>query len=411
MTAQTIDQDEVRSLQVVRELMPWREQLATRFGTAHGNSHLQLLDVLIVMLAGFFNPLVRSTRLLEALSSQQWMNDLTGLTRVPKSTLSDALARFDPEQLRPLIKQLADRVPALTRRDADLASITRRIIAADGSFFQTGVEVAWALCSGGSPKRRNQVRWNLQLDIDSFTPVDSDISGGDDGSEPKALLRRLRPNVVYVLDRNFRSYQLINGILNIGSSFVMRVRDDTRLTVQQTMALDAKDVEAEVRSDERVCFAGATDPANGDYRSFSDTPPTQILRRVTVWDQNNKKPVVLLTDLLDVPAYVIGTLYRSRWQVELFFKWMKTYVNFNHLISHHPNGVKMQFYVAVIATLLLYLHTGRRPSKYAFFWLASVAAGQATFEQMQEALARIEREKELERARRKRAAERKKIGA
>jgi hypothetical protein len=89
---------------------------------------------------------------------------------------------------------------------------------------------------------------------------------------------------------------------------------------------------------------------------------------------------------------------------------MKSYASFDHLISHHPNGVTFQFYVAVIATLLLHLATGRRVSKYSLFWLGSIAAGQATFEQMQLGLARIEREKELERNRKKKAAARKKIG-
>ena len=149
-----IEQDAVRSLAVVRQLLPWRGQLATGFGTDHGNADLQLIDVLIVMLAGFFNPMVRSQRLVEARSSQAWMADLTGVDRIPKSTLSDALARFDPEQLRPLIKDLAARVPALGRRDADLAAVTRRIVAADGSNFRAAGEVAWAMLSGGAAARR-----------------------------------------------------------------------------------------------------------------------------------------------------------------------------------------------------------------------------------------------------------------
>lgn len=88
-----IEQDQVRSLAVVRQLLPWRERLSTGFGTGHGNANLQVIDVLIVMLAGFFNPMVRSQRLIEALSSQAWMTDATGVGRIPRSTLSDALAR------------------------------------------------------------------------------------------------------------------------------------------------------------------------------------------------------------------------------------------------------------------------------------------------------------------------------
>jgi Transposase DDE domain len=411
MPVPAIPEDQIHSLDVVRELLPWRQQLTTAFGTGHGNADLQLIDVLIVMLAGFFNPLVRSQRLIDALSSQQWMLQQTGVERIPRSTLSDGLARFDPRQLRPLIKQLADRVPALGRRDADLMGITRRIVAADGSYFQTAGDVAWAmLARSRAGERRDQIRWNLQLVVDSFSPLDCDISGADDGSEPAAFIRNLHPEVIYVADRNFFSYAFINAVLETGSNLVLRLRKNASFGVIQSLPLSGKDVEANVLSDDIVRFSGAADKSNQDYRSFTGNPPTQLLRRVIVWDEKNQKYVVLLTDLLDVPAHVIAAIYRQRWQVELFFKWIKTYANFDHLISHHPNGVLFQFYVAVIATLLLHLATGRRVSKYTLFWLGSVASGQATFEDMRQGLARIEREKELERARKKKAAERKKIG-
>jgi hypothetical protein len=409
-----IEQQDVHSLNVVRELSPWREQLASGFGTAHGNADLQLIDVLIVLLAGFFNPMVRSQRLVEALSSQQWMQDLTQIQRIPRATLSDALARFDPEQLRPLIKQLAARVPALGRRDVDLQHITRQIIAADGSFFQTAGDVAWAMLSAqksasGSGKRRNQVRLNLQLSVDHFTPLDCDISGDDDRSEPSAFIRNLHPDVIYVADRNFFSYVFINAVFDTGSNLVLRLRKNTVLDINQTLPLSVQDVQAGVTSDELVHFRGANSPRNADHRSFTDKPPARQLRRVIVWDEKNQTMIVLITDLLDLPAHVIAAIYRQRWQVELFFKWLKSYAAFDHLLSHHPKGVTLQFYVAVIATLLLHLATGRRVSKYALFWLASVASGQATFQQMQEGLARIEREKELERARKKKAAAVKKL--
>ena len=408
-----IEQDQVRSLAVVRQLLPWREQLATGFGTGHGNASLQVIDVLIVMLAGFFNPMVRSQRLVEALSSQEWMQGMTGVGRIPRSTLSDALARFDPEQLRPLIADLAARVPALGRRDADLAQVTRRIVAADGSFFTMAGEVAWAMLRGsrGGAKDRDQVRLNLQLEVDSFTPLDCDVSGRDDASEPAAFVRRLHPGVVYVADRNFFSYAFVNAVLGCGSNLVLRVRKNTAFDVDRPLPLEAADVEAGVVGDDLVRFRGATDRSNQDHRSFTDAPPDRTMRRVVVWDERNQTNVVIVTDLLDLPARVIAAIYRHRWQVELFFKWLKCHANFDHLISHHHKGVTFQFYVAVIATLLLHLATGRRPSKYALFWLGCVANGTATFEEMAAGLARVEREKELARARQQRRAAQKKLPA
>lgn len=112
--------------------------------------------------------------------------------------------------------------------------------------------------------------------------------------------------------------------------------------------------------------------------------------------------MVVLTDLHDVPAWVIAEAYRGRWQIELFFKWVKSYAVMDHLLSQHPNGITLQFYITVIATLLMHLATGRQVDKYTMFWLASVANGQATWEEARAGIARVQREKELERARRQR---------
>lgn len=399
-----VAEDQIHSLAVVRTILPWREYLTGAIGSDHGNAKLQLLDVVIVMLAGFYNPLVRSQRMLDALSSQTWIKTKTGIERIPRSTFSDAIKRFDPEALRPLIAQLVARVPMLGKRDADLQSITRQILAADGTYLNLPGEVAWALQNrrGNTSKKQSRIRVNLQLEIESFTPVDCDISGGDDASEPAAFKRRLRPGVIYVADRNFIHYGFLSAVLEIDSNFVVRLKKNNLFDVQEVRELSARDKECGVLSDEIGILPGPRSKGNADCRSFTARPPTQQLRRVTLWDERNGCEVLLLSDLLDVPAYVIAALYRNRWQIELFFKWLKCFAAFDHAISHNPEGVTLQFYVAVIATLLLHLCTGRRVSKYALFWLGSVAAGQATFEEMQRGLERIEREKQLERERLKR---------
>lgn len=391
---------------IVRRLAPWRKHLDGKFGTAHGNASLETMNVVTVMLAGFFNPMVRSQRLLEALSAQRWMRKSTGIERIPRSTLSDALKRFDPQQLRPLIGELTRRIPALGRRHKDLALVTRQILAADGTYFNLAGEVAWAIASrrGNTDKPQSRFRLNLQLDTDTFSPVDADISGGDDASEPAALLRRLRGGVIYVLDRNFLHFQLIGAVLDAGSNLVLRLRKNAVFEAQEARELTAKDREHGVVRDEVGHLTGGKTAAH----HFTAAAPTQMLRRVTVWDERNGCELLLLTDMLDLPAYVIGALYRERWQIELFFKWLKCYAAFDHAVSKHPGGITLQFYIAVIATLLLHLVTGRPVNKYALFWLGSVAGGQATLEEMFEGLARIEREKALERARLKRKREERK---
>ena len=118
-----------------------------------------------------------------------------------------------------------------------------------------------------------------------------------------------------------------------------------------------------------------------------------------------EKPVYLLTTLLDVDASIIGHLYRNRWQIELFFRWLKCYARFDHLISHNREGVLLNFYVVVIGVTLMYLHMGHRPSKYLFLMMGMVANGSATLEEILPILRERERQRKLQRDRvaRKRA--------
>jgi len=406
MSTPKIHESQVGALAVVQALLPWRKQLQTGFGTTHGNASLTLADALMVMLAAFYNPVVRSQRLIEALSEQTWMQEKVALQRIAKSTFSDALKRFDPATLEPLIAQLVKRVPGLATRQPDLADITRRIVAADGSYFTLAGDVVWALQHHAGKRKVSSVRLNLQLDVEAFVPVKADISGREEGSEAKAFQRQLESGVIYLVDRNFTNWGFLQAVLDAGSNVVVRLRKDVLFAVQEHRPLSEKDRQADVKEDALGQLTGPVSKGNEGRRCRQGHAPQQTLRRVIVWDPVNQKDVILLTDLLDVPAHVVGLLYRLRWQIELFLRWLKCWAGLEHLISKSPQGITFQFYVAVIGTLLLHIATGRKVSKYALFWLNAVATGQATWEQMQVGLARIEREKQLEKARlaRKKAA-------
>src|SRR5262249_46081873 len=71
----------------------------------------------------------------------------------------------------------------------------------------------------------------------------------------------------------------------------------------------------------------------------------------------------LITDRLDLDAELVALAYRYRWTVELFFRWLKCILGCRHLISNSQNGVTIQLYVALIASLLIALITGRKPTK------------------------------------------------
>jgi hypothetical protein len=159
---------------------------------------------------------------------------------------------------------------------------------------------------------------------------------------------------------------------------------------------------------------GVLSDREGRIQSSSPTRHALVdtrFREVTIRkvDRDGQPQTIrLITNLLDVPADVIAHLYRHRWQIELFFRWLKCFANFDHLLSHNRQAVQAQFHVALIGILLMYLHNGYRPSKYLFALMSQVGGGGATLDEILPILQERERQSALARASARRRAEKKK---
>ena len=404
-----LEESQLACLRVVRGVLPFRDRLGRAGEPSHGNTRLELIDALVVMLAAFFNPMCRSLRLVEQLSQMPWLEGKLAVGRVCKSTLSDAFERFEPEQLAPLIEGLMAEVPRLRHTDRGLEGVCKQVIGADGSFFNLAADVTWALqqskrCTGVAAGRRgagvthSRCRLDLQIDVDTFTPVDLAVSGKEEGSEAAAFIPRLKAGVIYLIDRNFLHFGFVNAVLDIGSDLVLRLRDKApHFDAREDNPLTPRDTAAGITSDRIGVLPGS----GGGRGSRTGPPPTRLLREVILQGADGK-PLRLLSSLLDVEAWVIAELYRRRWQIELFLRWLKVWAGMDHLMSHNKKGITLQFYVAVIACLLMHIATGRKVSKYTVFLMGQVASGLAHFEDILPLLDKVEREKEQERQRRAR---------
>lgn len=366
----------------------------------HPNRVVFYDELVIAYLMAFFHPTVRSLRTLDDLSQVPAMKRHLSTGRLCRSTLSDANALFDAQLLEPIIEHLRGRVPQLPQRDPQLAALLKQIVIVDGSLFTVASDVVWALRQRRpNGQGRATVRLNLKLDCASGLPEGVIISGAG-ASESDAAMKMIEPGCIYVQDRGYVNFRYIDRLLHAPADFVLRLKSNIGFSVVKELPLSDADRAAGVISDRIGRLDGSTDsPA-----------PQALLREVIILDPDHPDhPVRLLTSLLDVehvPAHVVGTIYRHRWQIELFFRWLKVHAHFEHLISHSNNGVTLGFHVAVIAVLLMYLHSGRQPSKYAYNILCFAAAGYGSIEQLLPILQRRERERELERQRlaRKKAA-------
>jgi hypothetical protein len=359
----------------------------------HPNRTLHYDELLTALLLAFYQPADRSLRLIDDLSDSGHARAYLPDGRTPRSTMSDALASFDPKALEPIVASLMKRLPGLSRGDGDLHALLKRIIAADGSLFTVPADVLWAIAlTRSNGKVGRQIRLNLQLDVLHFMPTGFDLSGAGDGSETAAFARNLVADVIYLFDRGFVDFTFLHAVLDKGSDFVVRLKSDTKFLVIQEKAITEQDKADGILSD-RIGHV----PGSAGCPGFGE----RLFRETIVWDAKNKKQVRLLTTLLDLPTRTVGQLYRHRWMIELFFRWLKCVAKFEHLFSHNANGIAIQLYVAVIAVLLTYLRTGQRPGVYEFHCLACVARGVMTVADMQRVLARRQRERDLAIARRR----------
>lgn len=382
-----------------RQLLPLQKVLdRLHERPAHGNRRVFDDHVLVLHLLAFFNPVVRALRMMEDLSRTPTANKLLGnLKRIPRSTLSDAHTRVDPQSLLPVLQQLMATLPQGGARGAklggDLRAIQQQILACDATYFQTIAELAWAIyCGKSNGKAGARVGLYVQIELANGTPFGADGVGVElattQESEPTLAARHVVPGAIHLYDRGFVCFELLKTIFKAQADFVLRLTTQTQFTIAQERTLTQRDIAAGVISDRIGYLRGSKHSA----------PPEQRVREVVVAnDADPDKPMRLLTSLLEPPAFQIGALYRQRWQIELFFRWLKMYGNFGHLISHNQDGAAWAFYVAAIGVTLLALMNNRRPSKYDLAMLSIVANGGATLEEIVPILE--DRHRECERTR------------
>ena len=358
----------------------------------HGNRRLFYDQLVVAHLLAFFNPILAGLRKIEDVFDVPAVRRRLKMPRVPKSTLADAQRLFEPGLLLPLFESLKERA-GIQEHDPRLDGLTNKLLAVDGSFFAVAPRIAWAIYNHSAKNKvtRGNVRTHVHFDILRGVPDHATLTGGQAG-EGEQLRQALAPGCFYVCDRGFQEYQLLADILAQGSDFLVRLRKTARCEGLETRPLTAADRAAGVGGDTLVRVGW-----RGDR-----TAVKQPLRLVEIAQPDKPdQPLRLLTNRLDLSAETIGVIYRHRWQVELFFRWLKCMANFKHFYSESPQGMTLQVYIALIGTLLIALETGSRPSSYDFALMSMAASGLAPLDQIlaQAAKRRAERRRAAEQQR------------
>jgi IS4 transposase len=344
------------------------------------NRKLFFDQYIALLLLYFFTPTLTSLRGLQNASNWEQTKRKLGLRRASLGSLSEAAGVFDAKYLRAVVQELACQALPLTKsREAEAL---RGLTAVDGTFFAALPQMAWALWRTNSPERG--VKLHLHFDVLKGVPCDAVLTPAA-CSEQAQLKATLQPERLYVLDRGYASYELFAAIRAAKSSLIARVKDNTAFEVQEERPLDDEARQAGIVRDVIISRLGTSHHKN----HF----PGQSLRLVVVktQDRDGPKELWLLTDRLDLSAALVALAYRHRWSVELFFRWLKCVLGTRHFVSHQENGVALQMYAAMIVSLLITLHTGRKPTKRTFETIQFYLAGWVSDEEFDAHLASLKK--------------------
>ena len=332
-----------------------------------GNRQLFYDQYACLLLLFFFNPIVHSLRGIQQASTLDKVQRLFGCHRVSRGSLSEASRVFDPELLHALIGDLAAQgVPLVRGKEAEAL---RGLTAVDGSLLPALPKMAWALWL--DPQHR-AAKMHVQFDVLKGVPVETTVTTGND-SETEQLRATLQARRLYVIDRGYAEYQLFQDIIEAKSDFIGRLRDNAVWTVVEERPLTPQARAAGVRSDRVVWLGG---PQSGTV--FQQ--PVRVLEVATGKNDAYGRPEILLlaTSRLDLDAELVALGYRFRWTVELFFRWLKCILGCRHLLANSRDGVTMQIYLAIIASLLISLWVGRKPTIRTLEMLQFYFTGWAT---------------------------------
>jgi hypothetical protein len=331
---------------------------------AHGNRNFQYDQWVCLLLLHFFNPSLNSLRSLAESTDFESVQEITGVRHVSLGSMSESAgSAFYPGYLEALIQELGAQAQQVCH-DKRLENLPGVPTAVDGSFLRCLPKMVWAVFRKKSDKRG--VRLHLHYDILRGIPSAAEITKAL-GSEKKSLRKLLKSGMLYITDRGYIDYGMYQAIHDAKSFFVARIKDNSTFEVVQERPLTDADRAAGVVSDAWVRVGSA----------FTDGNLTAPVRRVVIAGKDGKEDVVLLTNT-DLAAELISVLYRYRWQVELFFRWFKCILGCRNWLSLSPQGLTLQVYVALLASILLALWTGLKPTRTAFRAICLYFQGWAT---------------------------------
>ena len=316
--------------------VPWSvfDAAVSRHGSDRRVRRLRTRDQFLALLYGQFSGAASLREIEYGLASQAARLYHAGLRGVSRSTLSDANAKRPFEVYADVFAEMARLArPGLRRK---LLGAVRLLDATKVNL--SGLSATWARFSAD----HCAAKLHVVYDPHGGVPLRAAVTPDKVNDITPAKAMPIEPGATYVFDLAYYSYDWWAQLHAQGCRFVTRLKKNSPVAVVETrpVAPDGPVLADRIGRLSRRLAASRRNPF--------DKP----VRVVTVAIDSGRR-IDLLTNDLDAPAEEIAALYKQRWQIELFFKWIKQNLKIKHFLGVSENAVKIQIYVALIAFLIL----------------------------------------------------------
>jgi hypothetical protein len=315
---------------LTQELM---NECTRRFNSDYHYEKFLTWDHLQTMIYCHFNE-IKSLRSLEvAMNSQN-----IGIKKlIKRSTVSDANNRRSADCFFWLLEQLMSLLPRQSRQE--LKKVVRILDSSPIQLKGRGYD-EWA--KGQATSHCQGLKLHIEYDWQCKSPSKVAVSHPNYNDSSMGQRWPIVPATVYVFDKGYCDFNWWWSIQQQGAFFVTRLKKNSAIIpgVQQPIVSDT------ILEDGLFTFKNKN-PRGGKRNLY-----TENLRRVSV-KRDNKSPLILVTNLQEMSAEKIAELYKARWEIELFFKWIKQNLKVKRFLGKSANAVKVQLATALMAYLLM----------------------------------------------------------
>ncbi len=257
--------------------------------------------------------------------------------RVSRNTLANANTVRDWRIYADFAQVLIQEARSLYADDGFAVELANTVYALDASTIDLCMSLfPWAKFR----KTKSAVKLHTLLDLRGNIPTLIIITDGKvhDVNILDELL--LEPGAIYIMDRGYLDFARLYAMHRSRAFFVIRAKKNFDCRRLYSRPIDKS---SGLQCDQVVMLNG--------YYAHKGYP--EKLRRIRYFDAENNKRLVFLTNNFDLPALTIAELYRCRWQVELFFKWIKQHLRIKKFYGNSANAVKTQIWIAISVYVLV----------------------------------------------------------